>query len=184
MSKSEEDNLFILMASGNQEAFNTLFLNYFPKIKKFITHMLKDVVTAEDLSQDIFIKIWEQREKLSSLNSVNGYMYTMARNAVLNEIKKQNIINRYNMYESLQQEQMVSVEDELSAKEIEFLIELTVNKMPEKRRMVYELSRMEGLSNEEIGIKLNITKKTVENHLNLALKEIKKTISIALLFFA
>lgn len=183
MDQQRTKELILSFSSGNENAFRSFFLHYFPKVKYFIAHLLKDVDRAEDLSQDIFVKVWENRESLGELNSFDAYVYRMAKNAVLNEMKREVIKNKYNEYEYSREKTGTSVEEELFAKEVQLLIELTVSKMPEQRKKIYEMSRVQGLKNEEIATTLNITKKTVENHLNLALKEIKKTISLFMLFF-
>ncbi len=184
MEYQKVKELLISIASGNQNAFRSIFLHYFPKVKQFIAHLLKDEMLAEDLSQDIFAKLWINREKLLTLTSFDAYIYQMAKNAVLNEIKKIGVVNKYNSYEYSRNNQSISsIEEEYLAKEIELLVELTIEKMPEQRKKIYQMSRHQGLTNEEISQTLHITKKTVENHLNLALKEIRKTISLAIVFF-
>lgn len=176
-------DLTLQISFGNQDAFRTIFLHYYPKIKHFITHLLKNDLVAEDLSQDIFTRLWENRERLAELNSFDAYVYQMSKNAVLNEIKKISVTHKYNDYNLSQENVSTSIEEEYFAQEIELLIELTVSKMPDQRKKVYTMSRNQGLSNEDISKSLNISKKTVENHLNLALKEIRKTISLAIVFF-
>ncbi len=106
----------------------------------------------------------------------------MAKNAVINQIKRDLYHNEYIKYETAKSEDF-SLEEEIFAKEIRLLIDLTVTKMPDQRRRIYNMSRVEGLKNDEIAEKLHISKKTVENHLNMALKEIRKSISFMLLFF-
>ncbi|MDR2950469.1 MAG: RNA polymerase sigma-70 factor [Prevotella sp.] len=184
MNSLKTIELIELISDGDRNAFRSVFLSYFPKVKYFIVHLIKEEAAAEDISQDIFIKIWENRVSLKEIQSFDAYIYKMAKNAVINEFKKKDLEEKYYNYNySSSQENYISIEEELFAKEIRLLTELTVSKMPEQRRKIYEMSRMEGIKNEDIAKKLGITKKTVENHINLALKEIRKTISFMLLFF-
>lgn len=183
MNSQKIIELIELISDGDRNAFRSVFLSYFPKVKYFIAHLLKEETAAEDMSQDIFIKIWENRVNLKEIQSFDAYIYRMAKNAVINEFKKKNLEEKYYNYSYPLQESSISAEEELFAKEIQLLTDLTVSKMPEQRRKIYEMSRMEGIKNEDIANKLGITKKTVENHINLALKEIRKTISFILLFF-
>lgn len=106
----------------------------------------------------------------------------MAKNAIINWVKRESYHDKYVQQELLKPEGF-TIEEELFAREIQLLVELTVSKMPNQRKRVYEMSRVEGLKNDEIAVKLGISKRTVENHLNVALKEIKKSISYLLLFF-
>jgi RNA polymerase sigma-70 factor (ECF subfamily) len=169
------------LVSGNHTAYKYLFMKYFPKIKSFIAHLIKSEPIAEELAQDVFMKIWEYREKLRGLQSFNSYVYRMAKNISLNYLEHKYIGEL--CLEKYKGETEFSIEEHFYAKEIELLELLTVNAMPPKRKHVYEMSRKEGYSNEEIAMKLGLSKKTVENHLNLALKEIRKTLSLFSSFF-
>jgi RNA polymerase sigma-70 factor (ECF subfamily) len=166
----------------DKNAFRAIFLNYFPRVKGFISHLIKNEAVAEDLSQEIFINLWECRESLSCIRSFDAYIYRMAKNAVLNHVKRDSYHEEYIRHELFKPEEF-TIEEEIFAREIQLLVELTVSKMPEQRKRIYTMSRIEGIKNEEIAGRLNITRKTVENHLNAALKDIKKSISYLLLFF-
>ncbi|MDR0430256.1 MAG: RNA polymerase sigma-70 factor [Tannerellaceae bacterium] len=166
---------------GEHSAFKFLFMKYFPKMKYFISHFVKSDAVAEELSQDIFMKIWENREKLSKIQSFNSYIYRMSKNISLNYLEHKYLEDVY--LESYQEETETSIESELYAREIELLEQLTIDQMPSQRKMVYVMSRKKGMKNEEIAAVLGISKKTVENHLNLALKEIRKVLTLFIVFF-
>lgn len=106
----------------------------------------------------------------------------MAKNAVINQVKRNSFHDEYVKYEFYKQTDF-TIEEDIFAREIQLLVELTISKMPAQRKRIYIMSRVDCLKNDEIAEKLNISKKTVENHLNLALKEIRKSISFLLLFF-
>ncbi|HCO68889.1 MAG TPA: RNA polymerase sigma-70 factor [Dysgonomonas sp.] len=182
-SNHDKKELLEVLSKGDQNAFRHLFLDYFPKVKEFIAQFLKNEVIAEDLSQDIFVKIWENRKSLPLIHSFDAYIYRMAKNSALNQIKKESYNTIYQEYNNPISESF-SIEEDIFAREIKLLIELTVSRMPEQRKRIYTMSRVDGLKNEEIANQLKISKKTVENHLNLALREIKKSITLLLLFFA
>jgi len=179
--KTEDAPYVEKLALGDQDAFKVLFVKYFPKMKYFIAHFVKSDVIANDLSQDIFLKIWEHRERLGSIRSFSSYIYRMSKNISLNYLEHKYIGDIY--LESCPIELELTIEGELYAREMELLEQLTINQMPPQRKTVYEMSRKKGLKNEEIAISLGISKKTVENHLNLALKEIRKALSLFSLFF-
>jgi RNA polymerase sigma-70 factor (ECF subfamily) len=180
MSKDDIQNIQEL-ASGNHSAYKSLFMKYFPKVKYFISHLIKSDVVAEELAQDIFMKIWEHREQLVLIQSFNSYIYRIAKNLSLNYLEHKYIEETY--FNNYQGETEFSIEEEFYAKELELLEQLTVSNMPPQRKAIYEMSRKKGFTNEEIATKLSISKKTVENHLNLALKEIRKTLSLFNSFF-
>lgn len=154
-------------------------MSYFPKVKYFIFGFVKSSAIAEELSQDVFMKIWENFDKIIFIEYRDAYIYRIARNIALDHITQRNKEKEsYGNYLKLSENN--SIEEEIDAKELQLLIELTVNSMPPQRKKVYKLSRIEGISNDNIAKKLNISKKTVENHLNIALNKIRKTISTIL----
>ncbi|WP_255417106.1 RNA polymerase sigma-70 factor [Proteiniphilum sp. X52] len=163
------------MNENKLKLYEDIFIKYFPKVKCFITRFIKSSAIAEELTQDVFVKIWENFDKIMYIEYRDAYIYRIARNAALDYItqkyKEESLIDNVKLREGY------SIEEEMDAKELELLIELTVNGMPPQRKKVYEMSRIDGLTNDEIAKNLNISKKTVENHLNLALKRIKKIIT-------
>ncbi|GHT45213.1 DNA-directed RNA polymerase sigma-70 factor [Bacteroidia bacterium] len=163
------------LALGNHDAFRELFMKYYPKVKYFITRFVKSEAIAEELSQDIFEHIWINRKNLSEIQSLNAYMFRMAKNKALNYLSHKEIEETY--ASSCTNLPEYSLEEEIDASDLEQLILLAVEKMPKQRRRIFEMSRMENLKNAEIAEKLGIAKKTVEVHLNLALKEIRKVIA-------
>lgn len=169
------------LALGSHEAFKSLFMCYFPKIKHFIRHLIKSETIAEELAQDVFMRIWEHREHLGTVESFNSYVYRMAKNMALNYLRRKYMEDSY--LEEYEGETELTIEGDLYAHEMELLEQLTVSRMPRKRRAIYEMSRKEGLMNDEIAIRMGISKKTVENHLNLALKAIRKTLLLFSSFF-
>lgn len=169
------------LVSGSHKAFRSLFMSYFPKVKYFIRHLVKSEIIAEELSQDVFMKIWENREQLGAVESFNSYVYRIAKNMALNYLRRKYLEDTY--LDEYEGETFVTIEGELYAREMRLLEQLTVSRMPRKRKAIYEMSRKEGLTNDEIAIRMGVSKKTVENHLNLALKEIRKTLSLFVSFF-
>lgn len=180
MGKNEIQHIKGLIA-GSHDAFKELFMEYFPKVKYFIAHLVKSESIAEELSQDVFMKIWEYRERLGVVESFNSYVYRMAKNTALNHLRHKYFEEVY--LEDYEVPPSPTIEEDLYAHEIELLEQLTVAHMPAQRKTIYEMSRKEGLTYEEIANRLGISRKTVENHINLALKDIRKTLSLFVSFF-
>lgn len=170
------------LVSGDHDAFRKIFMEYFPKVKFFIRQIIKSEIISEELSQDIFMKIWENRESLTKIDSFNSYLYRMSKNAALNHLRRLYLEESYLNNYSEQTE--VTIEEEIYARDIELLEKLAINNMPKKRRAIYEMSRKDGLTNDEIAIRMNISKKTVENHLNLALKDLRNILYSAILILS
>ncbi len=172
---------FESLRKGDPKAFESIFLLYHNKIITFIRAIIKSD-DVEDITQDIFAKLWTNRQKIDPQKSLNAYMYTAARNAAFNYLKHKTVGNTYLANHTLKDVD-ISPEDILYAREIELLTEMVVSQMPTQREKMYRMSRNDGMTNEEIANQLGVTKKTVENQLSLALKELRKVIAAFTLFF-
>lgn len=162
--------------NGDHKAFETIFLTYYNKTKAFIYGYIKSEADAEELTEELFVNLWINRQAIDSSKSFDAYLHTIARNAALNFLQHKYIRLAYTS--SIQSPESSSTsEEDLIAKELGLLIDDIVDKMPEQRKQIYILSRNKGLSNAEIAEQLNTTKRNVESQLSLALKEIKKAIS-------
>ena len=155
--------------------FEQFFILTFPKVKAFAWKILHSEEDAEDIAQDIFVKLWDNPEIWENKETWDSYIYTMAHQSV-----------ELNYQEKLSQENSPSYEfdmyDKLYAKELQLLIKLTLDNMPEQRRKVFSMSRQRGMSNQEIADNLQLSVRTVERHIYLALQELKKVILIAFFF--
>ena len=181
MKQNEDRNDLEKIASGDHDAFRSIFIKYYPKTKYFVTHIVKSEDVAEDLSQDIFLKIWINKELLPNLISFNAYIYKMAKFTALDYLKHKHVENTFAANYS--QPATTDPEEELNAKDLEFLIELAIDMMPEQRQKIYIMSRIENIKNKEIAKTLGISEKTVNNQISLALKEIRNLLALAFLFF-
>lgn len=161
---------------GNHKAFETIFIAYYYKTKTFIDGYIKSEPDAEELTEDLFVNLWINRHSIDTSRSFNSYLHTIARNAAINFLKHKYVCDAY-LNNNQETGYSSTSEEDLIAKELEMLIDELVGGMPEQRRMIYTLSRNEGLSNAEIAERLNTTKRNVESQLSLALKEIRKVIS-------
>ena len=162
--------------NSNHKAFEAVFITYYNKTKALIYGYIKSESDAEELTEDLFVNLWINRQSIDISKSFEAYLHTIARNAAINYLNHKYVHLAYTNKFQLQECSSTSEED-LIAKELGLLIDDLVEKMPEQRKQIYILSRNEGLSNTEIAERLNTTKRNVESQLSLALKEIRKAIS-------
>lgn len=179
--KRRADELFDLIRNGDQKALEMLFSIYFPRLNDFARNVVKDDMISQDIVQDVFVKVWEKRAEIESIN-LEAFLFRLVRNRCIDYIKHLKVVNNRmqeihhsSKYEELYRidfmgnEPYVLIEQELKQK-----IESTIQSLPDRCREVFILSRMNGLKNREIAEKLNINIKNVERHLSRAMLSFSK----------
>jgi len=147
------------------------FKSYYQPLCNYAYSFLQDKEEAEEIVQSTFISVWEKRETLSIRTSAKSYLYAMVRNACLNVIKHEKIKQRYvNEELAMASPGYESVAHAVTSSELEGRIQEAIETLPEQCRLVFKLSRFEDLKYSEIAEQLNISVKTVENHMGKALK--------------
>lgn len=148
-----------------------LFKTYYQPLCKYAYSFLQDKENAEEIVQSTFLLVWEKRETLEIRTSVKPYLYAMVRNACLNVIKHEKIKQKHAGEEiALAERSHDSVNHLVASNELEQRIKLAMEELPEQCRLVFKLSRFEELKYSEIAEQLNISVKTVENHMGKALR--------------
>lgn len=177
------DNIILQLKQDNKYAFKQLYEQYYSRVVAFIVGMVKKEDIANDLAQDVFVSLWLGRKRLDISQNLQNYIFVASRNAAINYLKKE-FAHVHEQIETVQEKIYVesNVEDSIFAREINLLIEMVVSDMPKQRQLIYRMSREEGLSNNEIANKLGISKRSVENQLSIALKEIRQSILTYVIF--
>lgn len=179
-SEYSDEYLFSLVQHGDNAAFDILYERFFPLLYVHALGKLQDQQEAKDLVQDTFIVLYQKKEALGEIANFSGYLYVLLKNKILNFLEKKKV--RSNYLENLgAQQSYSSVENYVFEKELKEQIEQGLDLLPEKMRLVFEMSRFEHLSHKEIGEQLNISDKTVKRQIVNALKIIRSKIN--LLFF-
>jgi RNA polymerase sigma-70 factor, ECF subfamily len=173
--------------SGNESAFEMIFRSYYQPLCRYAYSFLEDKEEAEEVVQSAFITIWEKRKSLDIQTSLKSYLYRMVRNACLNVIKHEKIKQQHVAHElAVTEATYESVAQKVYATELESKISEAMKALPEQCRMVFQLSRFEELKYQEIADQLQISVKTVENHMGKALKimreQLKEYLPLLLIF--
>lgn len=179
--RRKTDDLFDKVRSGDLKAFELLFSIYFARLNDFAKNVVRDDFISQDIVQEVFVKVWEKRAEIESLN-LEAFLFRLVRNRCLDYIKHLKVVNNRmqqinisSKYEELYRidfignEPYVLIEEELKTK-----IEKTIQSLPDRCREVFILSRMDGLKNKEIAEKLEINIKNVERHLSRAMQTFRK----------
>jgi RNA polymerase sigma-70 factor (ECF subfamily) len=158
-----------------------VFQAAYPNVRAFTLGFIKNEADADDISQLVFIKLWTNRDKLANVRNFDSFLYTITKNTVLNHIASR---KAYTIDISSARNITTGDDtpiDQIEAQDLQLLIDMIVENMPPQRQTIYKMSREEGLSNDIIAERLGLQKKTVENHINLALGEIRKMLKILIL---
>jgi len=174
----KEDRLVSGLKKGSQESFNELFELYYDRCYEYARSIVKDDEATADIVQNVFLKIWTGREGLDSRRSFHSYILTAVKNEAISFLRLKVNRNRENENAISDMEDLSqNILSEIHASDISTQVTSAIEKMPGQRQKVYRMSREEGLSHETIAKQLQISPKTVERHITLALKDIRKELS-------
>lgn len=176
MNRPDDKALFKRITEGDEKAFEKLFHAYYANLCRFATGIISEDETAEEIVQDLFVKIWEKRTQLIINSSIKNYLYRAAKNQCLNFIKHNNIKSDYFQKIQSETEAQIQPDEHFLALELAKKIEESIASLPEKRREIFRLSREEGLKYREIAQQLNISLKTVEAQMGLAIKTLRENL--------
>lgn len=170
------------------QQFAKIFAEYYSVVRYFACMLLKSEEDAEDIAQDVFTKLWTQPEIWTNTPNLKPYIYTLTKSTIYNFIKHKKIELAYQekLIEKSLVEELSLTDDPLTAlyyKEFQLIIKLILDRLPEQRRKVFELSRFKNMSNIEIAEKMNLSIRTVEHHIYLTLLEMKKITFLLFLAF-
>lgn len=180
--KDHEKQLLAEIRRGNEQAFKELFFRYQPRIINFLESLTHDREVSRDMAQEIFLSIWKNRDRLQQVDTASAYLYRAARHKAYDYFDRLAVSERYAeeyLAKTIQEE---SEEEKIFVRELQALIDHTVRRLSPQRQRIYRLSREHGLSNQEIALRLGISKRTVENQLTAALAVLRKIIYLLALF--
>lgn len=165
--------------NGDEAAFEELFFEYFQALCSYALQITQSGDRAKDIVQEVFCKLWKRRANWTIHTSLKAYLFRSVRNEALNQIDYQHHRKYVRQEFSNQRQGWLTEQGESESKVDQKLLNQiweVVRNMPQRRRSVFVLHRRHGLSYKEIALVLEISRKTVENHMGLALKEIREQI--------
>jgi RNA polymerase sigma-70 factor (ECF subfamily) len=173
MNTAYEEKLLLLnIADGDAEAFRQLYDLHHKQVFSFAFHFTKTVEDAEEITQDIFIRIWKYRGQLPSVDNFEGWLKTVVKNRCLTWLHKTAL--RKNAAKKLFQLQMQEfVYNSVLDRELEKAMGHAINRLPDQQKAVFLLSRKNGMKHKDIAQTLGVTISTVKNHMKAALQSIR-----------
>jgi len=172
----ENDPFLTDLTQGDAKAFECLFKRYYPRLTIFANRFLNDIAASEEIVSDIFVVLWEQRQDINFTGTVSSYLFKSVQNRCLNYLKHQKIENLYVSYlerEQLLNETTFAAESVYLEKEMALQINAALQNLPEKCREIFMMSRFEHLKYKDIASKLNLSPKTVERQIGIALDKLR-----------
>jgi RNA polymerase sigma-70 factor (ECF subfamily) len=164
--------------NGDIGQFESLFRSSYVSLVRYAKTLIKDHDTAEEIVQDLFFRLWQDKEKLNIESSLNGYLFRSVHNKCLHYIEHNRVIERHAEEMSYSQsESQESPSDILNYKELQEKIASILERLPERCGKIFTMSRFEGLKYSEIADKLSVSIKTVEANMGRALKEFRKELT-------
>jgi RNA polymerase sigma-70 factor (ECF subfamily) len=163
------------VAGGGEEAFTRLFHAWRDKLYYFLLRITGSEEQSEDVLQEVFVKVWVHRERLVEIQSFSAYLYRMAQNQAYSGMRRmalETLILKELSREATEAGQ--AVDEALLKKQVLEKLGAIIAALPPRQRMVYTLSREEGLRQEEIAERLHISVSTVQNHMTQALRTIRQ----------
>lgn len=167
----DDKRLFDAIKDNSQTAFKVVYEEYFAKLTQFITRMSRDEDLAEEVVQRTMIKVWEQRDKIILTTSLKSYLYKVSYNEYLMYLRKK---SKFPNIEDSVIEAIDELEEENDNDILLDKIRKEIDNLPPKCREVFILSKVDGLKYKEIAEQLNISTKTIENHMTKAMRIIRE----------
>lgn len=184
ITTSFELETFESFKKGEEAAFSYFYHKYFRRIASFCVQFVYDADEAENLAQEAFINLWQNRKNIDSINGIQSFLYTYAKSKCLNLIRHNKVKDKFTNDLLNQKERELDIEvlnsiqfDSLELNELERLIQEAINDLPPKTREVFIKKRFENKKNTEIAEEMQVTLKAVEAHMTKALKILKVKLS-------
>lgn len=159
-----------------------IFYTYRSKVYGFFVKNLSDSELAEDLTQEVFFRLCKREKRLDEIDDINGYIFLMCRNMAINHIHKASHERKYkehliHAWKNLHIRGKSQVEKNIDAEYYSVILEESLNQLSPQQKIIFTLSKQEGLSNKLIAQKLGLSPNTVRNHLHQALKNLRSTVN-------
>jgi len=165
-----DEECFALLQQGNSDAFYYLIRIYYPVFCEISRKMVQDAHAEQDITHNIFIKIWETASRFSDFDAIKKFLYVSVKNASLNHLRsKQREKARHEVFMYQQEENMLADTGEIIHAELMAAVRTAMEQLPDKMREVFILSYVEQLSNEEVAERLHLSNQTVRNQKSRAL---------------
>jgi RNA polymerase sigma-70 factor (ECF subfamily) len=165
------------LIAGSYKDFTALYRLYAPQLYAYVYSLTRSSAMAEDILQDTFIKVWEGRAQIDETLSFKSYLFTIARNHLLNEFRRQlnhPVFPHYMNYAMEEESHESTIEQKIDFDEFNRILQKAKKKLPSRQIQIFELNKEQGISIKEIARQFNITEQTARNQLSDAIRFLRK----------
>jgi len=185
LTNLEDAQLVKSLKKGDLKAYDKLYRKYSRKLLYFILSFVNSNADAEDIAQEAFMTIWRKHKELKVDQSFNSYLFTITYNAIKKHFRKKRMKrDHFELYFNSFTGIINDTNERIEYNDLVNRVENLVDAFPNKRKEVFRLSREGNLTNQEIADKLNLSKKTVENHITTSLKSLRESLDLFSFFIA
>jgi RNA polymerase sigma-70 factor (ECF subfamily) len=172
LSKYEEERLLLSVASGDEQAFTQLYHHFYSALQAYVLKFVKIPQLAEDVVQDVFLKIWEVRHQLPHVKNFTGFLFSVTRNHTLNVLRSiaRSVHARTAIIKQLQE---LRFDDEILNKDYRQFIEKALNAIPPRSREIFYKCREQAMTYEEVAAEMGISRNAVKKHMVKAIRVLK-----------
>lgn len=178
-----DEQLLERVHAGDSGALGLLYVRYSPRVCDFALQFSGDEKEAEDITHNVFCRFWERHELIADIGSLKAYLFKMTRNEILALFRHRQVERNYQR-QCMEEEppQSVDATVHVTTKELVEMIELAIERMPEPRRRIFQMSRYDEMTYAEIAAHLDISPRTVQYHISKALADLRKLMDVMVLF--
>ncbi len=170
------------LKAGDEKAFSETYRRYWRQVYNFTQLYITSSTDVAEVVQEVFVKLWESRDKLDATKNLDGLLFIMTRNLIFNHSRKNLSREAFKIHVLASMETSYSIDKEIEADDLRTHIEKIVSLMPPRRQLVFRMSREQHLSRKEIARRLSITEKAVDRSLTLALDFLKEHLPLFVIF--
>ena len=175
--ESTETGIVVAIEKGWQLQFEHVFKEHFKSLHSYAYTIVKDDIMAEELVQNVFYKLWEKKGQIEVNQSITGYLYRSVHNESLNHLKHLKVREAHQAYVKHQPQGSNNAAEQIKLRDLKRHLDKALSELPEQCRTVFQMSRFEELKYQEIADRLQISIKTVENHMGKALRLLRQKLA-------
>ncbi len=170
-----DDLIKLRIIKGDEKAFSALFYAYKDKLYNFLYHFTKSETKAEDLLQEVFMKVWQARDTLSSVDNLNAYIFKIAQNMAIDQLRRmaKDILYITETLADIDEVDTENPSELLLNSELKEIIHEAIEKLPPQQQKIFTMRYFEGWDHEKIASELNISVSTSQNHMRQALVKLR-----------